>query len=69
MNGCDFDNITKFDNIANNRLLLILTYMLMQWFYINIHTYINTYMPGYIRIYSYLAWMANGETECCHKQL
>lgn len=64
MNGCVFDNIT------NDRLLLILLeYMLVQRFYINIHEYIHTCMPGHIVIYSYVAWMANGETECSHRQL
>lgn len=48
MNGCDFDNITKLDNITNARLLLILTYLLLQWFYINIHMYIHAWMHAYI---------------------
>lgn len=51
-------------NIANDSLLQIQTYILLQWFYINIHTY----MPEHIHIHSYLAQMGNGETECSHKQ-
>lgn len=46
MNGCDFDNIAKFGNITNARILLIMPSILLQMV-LHKHTYIHAHIHVY----------------------
>ena len=56
INGCDFDNIAKLGNITNARILLILTFILLQMV-----LYKHTYMHAYTYIHTWLFKQKDGK--------